>query len=74
MTQTTKVITQVHKCGDHQTEEYAVGKYGVASIERFEIKGAMDFFPRLRIIFENGHTVEIDEGGMTIYETEVPHV
>lgn len=69
--QTTKIISQIHEHNDYQTQNYAVGRHGVISIIRFNIKGMYEMFPRLRVNFENGSTVEMDEHGMVIYETEV---
>lgn len=63
-------IIKIHKCGDCQTEEYDVGRNGVASIARFEIFGQMAMMPRLKVYKEDGSTVSLDEAGMTIYEIE----
>lgn len=63
-------IVRIHKCCDHQTEYYEVGRYGVSSIARFEICGQMAMIPRLKVYKEDGSTVSLDEAGMTIYEIE----
>lgn len=63
------MIGQIHKTGDYQTEFYTVGQGGVKRIERFTINGLHAEYPRLRVHRENGGTIEMDEAGMTIYET-----
>lgn len=68
--QTTRIISRIHAHCDTQTQDYSVGTGGVISIERFNINGIYEMLPRLRVSFDNGHTVEMDEQGMTIYEDE----
>lgn len=63
------MIIQIHKHGDYQTQDFEVGKNGVASIDRFNINGLHADWPRLRVRFENGSVLEMDEKEMFIKET-----
>lgn len=61
------MITEVHKTGDYQSENYRVGEFGTLKIERFNIAGLHADYPRLRVTREN-KIIEMDARGMTIYE------
>lgn len=62
------MITRIHKHCDHQTEDYEIGRHNVVSIERFNINGEYEYWPRLRVIKSDGQTIEMNEKDMTIYE------
>lgn len=66
------MITQIHKSGDYQTDAYTVGRYGVIEIERFDVNGLHCKYPRIRVKFDSGKVVELDEHGTCIYMEPAP--
>jgi len=75
------MIMSIHLTDDYQGNDYAVGDQmgklhpmggqgKVIKIERFNINGEMAYYPRLRVTFESGATVELDEAKHVIYETK----
>lgn len=75
------MIKAIHLSDDYQSNAYKVGVASnqnhitagqgkVISIERFNINGEMADYPRLRVTFELGATVELDEAKHAIYEVK----